>query len=504
MQQPLRLTRTTQTGEKAERFALNYRWMHYFFTDNRSPGNVKVIELQRRGIWIGLALLCQTLACIPPAFSFSQIAQSAWYAIPLEAVSSVLPLGLTLGGFVAMWLAIKPATTHQQYEFVRQHGARWQRTALLRTMLLLVAGLVFCALIVGQLFFAPVYSNDGTSLDTNAAQLLLAGQNPYTSSNILDVAGRFNIQPNWTTPLRVGQFAGMLDYPSEMDFRSTFDTDKKADHAPEFESKVSYPALSFLTLVPIVFFKLGSVIPFYILSYILLVWLAWKAARDELKPWLLLLALANVPMLGEVMGGSLDILYTLLIVLAWLWRDKRWPSALLLGLAIASKQTVWFFVPFYAILVLRQYGFREACLRLTVAGGVALAINLPFIIWNPAAWVSGVLAPMADPMFPLGVGIVSLSSYHLLPYLPSWFYLGLEGSAMVAMLVYYWRICRTCPEAAMFLAVVPLFLAWRSLPSYFCCSAFPLFMLMIAKSKADKAEAVEKNATRRAWRWLSA
>jgi hypothetical protein len=495
MQQPLRLTRTTQIGAKTERFAFKYRWMHAFFTDNRSPGNVKVIELQRRGIWIGLALLCQTLASIPPVFSFSQIAQRAWYALPLEAISSLLPLGLTLGGFVAMWLAIKPATVHQQYEFIRQHGARWQRTALLRTMLLLVVGLVFCVLIVVQLFLPPAYSNDGTSLDTNAAQLLLAGKNPYTDSNILDVARRFAIQPTWTTPLRVGQFADMLDYPSEMDFRSAFDTALKADHAPEFESKVSYPALSFLTLVPIAFFKLGSVVPFYILSYILL---AWKAARDELKPWLLLLALANVPMLGEVMGGSLDILYTLLIVLAWLWRDKRWPSALLLGLAIASKQTVWFFVPFYAILVLRQYGFREACLRLTVAGSMALAINLPFIIWNPAAWLSGVLAPLADPMFPLGVGIVSLSSYHLLPYLPSSFYLGLEGSAMVAMLIYYWRICRTCPEAAMFLAIVPLFLAWRSLPSYFCTSAFPLFVLMIAKHKADSAQ---KDATRKAWKW---
>ena len=39
----------------------------------------------------------------------------------------------------------------------------------------------------------------------------------------------------------------------------------------------------------------------------------------------------------------------------------------------------------------------------------------------------------------------------------------------------------------MFLAVLPLFLAWRSLASYFYCAAFPLFVLMAAKIPANKA-----------------
>jgi hypothetical protein len=33
----------------------------------------------------------------------------------------------------------------------------------------------------------------------------------------------------------------------------------------------------------------------------------------------------------------------------------------------------------------------------------------------------------------------------------------------------------------MLLAVLPLFFAWRSLSSYFYCSAFPLFVLMAAR-----------------------
>ncbi|HEY1352391.1 MAG TPA: glycosyltransferase 87 family protein [Ktedonobacteraceae bacterium] len=484
MEQRLSLTRTTRV--RIPRFALNYRWVRYFFTEERSMDALKIIELQRRAVWIGLALLCQSLVLIAPTLTPGESGQQRWLLLLLHIASGLIPCGLTVGGFFAMWMAIRPATFHQQLEFARQHGAHWQRMALLRTLLLLTIGVVIGVIAIAQWFFPPAYSNDGTSLDTNAAILLLQGKNPYTSSNILDVVRRFNIQPDWTTPLRTGQFAGRLDYPSMVDFRSTFDTALKANQAPEFESRVSYPALAFLTLVPLLFVHITNVFPFYLLSYLCLIWLAWKVARHEMRPWLLLLALANVPMLSAALGGDLDLWYVLLLVVAWLLRDTRWRSAFFLGLALASKQIAWFFVPFYLILVWRQRNLREASLRLVIAGGVALAINAPFIIWDPGAWLAGVLAPMADPMFPLGVGLVNLSASHLLPYLPNWFYLSLEAGAMAAMLVYYWRICRTCPQAALFLAVVPLFLAWRSLPSYFSCTAFPLFALMVAQTKSPR------------------
>lgn len=482
MEQQFGLARTAQS--RVERFLLNHPWMRFFFTEDRSPGALGVIELQRRAVWIALALLCQSLVLIVPTFTIDSTAESTWYLPLLELGAGLIPCALTLCGFFAMWTAIKPATLRQQIELAHQHGARWQKWTLLRTLILPLVSLALIVLAMGQWLAAPpAYSNDGTSLDTNAAQLLLNGENPYTSSSILDVAHHFNIQPTWTTPLRAGQFAGRLDYPSSIDFLSAFDTALKANRAPEFESRVSYPALAFLTLVPLVFFKVANVLPFYVLVYLILVWVAWKVVRNELRPWLLLLALANVPMLSSAIGGNVDIIYILLLVLAWLLREKRWSSALFLGLALASKQIAWFFVPFYVILIWREQNRREACLRLVIAGSLALVINLPFIIWNPGAWLAGVLAPMADPMFPLGVGLVNLSSYHLLPYLPSWVYLSLEASAMAGMLACYWRICRERPEAAMLLAVVPLFLAWRSLPSYFSCTAFPLFLLMAARKK---------------------
>jgi len=331
-------------------------------------------------------------------------------------------------------------------------------------------------------FMTPQYSNDGTSLDANAAALLVQGRNPYTDSNILHLVRQFPIEPYWTTPLRAGQFANRLEYPSMSELRGVLDTDLKAGHAPEFESKVSYPALSFLTLVPFIWLNIYNVLAFYLLCYIALVFIAWKVARPALRPWILLLSVANVSMLGSVVSGNLDIFYALLIVLAWLLRHRGWWSALFLGLALASKQLAWFFIPFYGIMVWRQYNSMEVVRRLTIAAAVALAINLPFILWNPHAWLAGVMAPVADPMFPMGAGLISLSATPLVPVFPQVVYDVLEVGTMLAAFVCYWHICKKHPEAAMLLAVIPLFFAWRSLQSYFYCSAFPLFLLMAAKA----------------------
>ncbi|MBV9614474.1 MAG: DUF2029 domain-containing protein, partial [Ktedonobacteraceae bacterium] len=386
-----------------------------------------------------------------------------------------------LASFFAIWMALRPARSRTKIhrdERKQTTPTLWQRLILITTFGFAIGGSVMLIMGVVQSFSAPQLTNDGTSLDTNAAMLLLEGRNPYTDSNMLDLARKFLPQPDWTTPLRVGQFADRLDYPTLTELRSVLDTDLKAGKAPEFESKVSYPVLSFLTLVPFTLFKNYNVLSFYILSYLALVVVAWKVARPELRPWVVLLSLANVPMWSSTIGGNLDVFYTLLIVLAWLLRDKRWISAICLGLALASKQIAWYFIPFYIIMVLRHYGFKETIYRLTMAAGVGLAVNLPFILWNPHAWLAGIMAPVADPMFPLGIGFISLSTSHVLPYFRPEVYTALEGVAMVLTLIWYWRICKKRPEAAMLFAVLPLFFAWRSLPSYFYCVAYPIFVLM--------------------------
>ncbi len=445
--------------------------MRHFFTEDVSPDNNLIVEMQRRATWIGLALVLQALNEI----------DHNWYIPHLMPFGSLIPFALILGSFYAIWMAFRPTNTRQRKYYTQKHPTHWQRILLICTLLTTIAGSIELGRSTWMCFLPPQFSNDGTSLDTNAAILLVEGRNPYTDSNMLDLARRFPIQPNWTTPLRKGQLANHLDYPSMSDLQSVLDTDLKAKSMLEFESRVSYPSLSFLTLVPFVLFKDYNVLPFYMLSYLLLIAIAWKMARPELRPWVLLLSMANVGMWTSAIGGNLDIFCTLLIIMTWLLRNRRWSSAIFFGIALASKQTAWFFIPFYAIMLFHQYGLKETIYRMTIASSIFLVFNLPFILWNPQAWIAGILTPIDSSMFPMGVGLIGLSVTHLLPYLPQNLYTALEAVAMFVSLAWYWRICRKHPEAAMLLAVLPLFLAWRSLPSYFYGAAFPLYILMAAK-----------------------
>ena len=47
----------------------------------------------------------------------------------------------------------------------------------------------------------------------------------------------------------------------------------------------------------------------------------------------------------------------------------------------------------------------------------------------------------------------------------------------------------------MLLAVLPLFFAWRSLPSYFACAAFPMFILLAARGNTSKGSLPKQTPT---------
>ncbi len=473
--------KNAQSGQKSRRKVRMAMWLTLvsalFFSRDTSPAGAQLRDIQRRACWVALALLLQCLNEI--VYSVLQTIKNSSYndfSAFLKAICIIVPILLIVGSFLALWMAFRSVRSQQQMKHVSP--TRWQYMMLVMSIALACAGVVICCISISKCFAPLQFSNDGTVFDTNAAVLLLKGEDPYSHPALSSVAQHHE---DWTTPLRLGQFKGMLDYPTSAELDKVLNDDLKTGKWVEFESKVSYPAFSFLTLVPLVLVNDHNVLPVYLLSHLVLIGVAWKLARRELRPWILLLAFANIALWTATAGETLDMLYTLFVALTWLYSRQRWWSVLFFGLALASKQIAWYFAPFYFLMLWRQYNLREAVGRLLLAGVIGLLVNLPFILWNPHAWLSGVMAPVADPMFPLGTGLINLSIGHLIPYLPEWFYTLLEGSFYAVLLLYYWRNCRKCPEAAMLLAVIPLFFAWRSLPSYFYCAAFPLLALMMSR-----------------------
>ena len=478
------------------------RWMRLFLIEDVSPGNRSTVELQRRALGIGFAMLLLTgiefgYGFLHFLYGLQSNGQKVWGGSSISIlliVGSLIIFALVLAAFFTLWMAFRPRTPKQQVLRL-QHPTLWQRLFLICVLGLTIGGMVGVTRTVVMSVLPAQFYNDGNTLDINAAFLLIHGRNPYTDSNIMDLIRRFPIQSDWTTPLRQGQFANRLDYPTNSELQTAINNDLKTGQASDLESKVSYPALSFLTLVPFAWLNDYNILPFYLLCHLLLIAIALVFARKALRPWVLVLGVASVYMWTPTFGDTLDMLYTLFVVLAWLLRDHRWRSSLFLGLAIASKQIAWLFVPFYFIMTWRHYGLKEAFRRLVISGCIGLAINLPFILWNPHAWLAGVLAPIMDPMFPLGIGVINLSVDHLLPFFPPWVYTVLEIIALLASLLWYWRLSKEHPESAMLLAVIPFFFAWRSLPSYFYSAAYGLFILLVARRPRDEISTSQKILT---------
>lgn len=309
------------------------------------------------------------------------------------------------------------------------------------------------------------YHNDAIALNDCAARLVLEGRDPYASLDIFDCYAQLGIGADRTTPLRRGEFADLLVYPTDAQLDATWALRQRDGGNVEFVTRPSYPALSFLLITP--FVALGwDTNRLYVLCLIAAMALVVLRTPAGLRPFMLTAVLGAASLAAFTVNGSADLLYVLPLAAAWLWRERRW-SALAYGIAAATKQLAWFFAPFYVIAVVTMHGWREGVRRAAIAAAVFAATNLPFILWHPADWLDGVTTPLSEPMFPRGSGIIFLATNGGLPLLPASAYLALEALCALICLAVAWRSRRGSPELGVVLALVPLFFAWRSLFSYF-------------------------------------
>ena len=211
------------------------------------------------------------------------------------------------------------------------------------------------------------------------------------------------------------------------------------------------------------------------------------------------MAAAHTTLWTTIADGQSNVLDACLILTAWATWRRPWLSALVLGVAVATRQEAWLFTPFYLVLCGCLLGWREATRRLAVIAGVFGLINAPFIALSSHSWLHGVLGPLTDPMFPLGQGAIALATSGVLPLWPRPVYAGLELAALVACLLLYRRLCRRQPGTGPVLALVPVVFAWRSLFTYFYV-ALPLVCLWVflaALPAQDGATGVSRGTVHR-------
>ena len=353
-----------------------------------------------------------------------------WYGAVVGALGPLLT-SVALAGLAVCWLVPTPR-------------ARWFQISTMAAAT--VAVVVPRAVIVAT---RPFYTTDSAAFEQIGARALLHGLNPYTASmsavrNLVSVPNRY-----WTYTIDGGHVA-----------------------------HTSYPAGSFLFAVPAM--ALGEA--HNVVDYVdLAAWVVTGLLVFALLPrslrWLAGLLLLT-PVL-VTMGTDATFL-PFLVLAVWRW-DRygvgdagvaRWIGPVALGLACATKQTPWFFVPFLALGIAfetRRAGRRVAPVVARYLGTVLLvfaAVNLPFALWSPAAWAHGALLPLVEPLVADGQGLVTLATHGLTGGVDLTLLAAAGALAYVSLLVafgaYYPRLKRVWP----ILLPLAFFFATRSLSSY--------------------------------------
>jgi hypothetical protein len=328
---------------------------------------------------------------------------------------------------------------------------------------------------------------DATALTHQATENFLAGKNPYSNTNVVQALLEFNPHPDRVTPLRVGRFANSFPYPTEQELDGVWNLviQNPQQPPPEYVSKLSYPAGSFLLAAP---FVLAGVHDFRIvyLAFVIL-GLAYAAYLIPSNKKLLFIGitLISFDLWNSIADGETgSLVFPFLLLAFMLAKHKFWLSAIFMGIAVATKQTAWFFLPFYLIIIFKNASLSKFGYAVLIIAGVFSAFNLPFMISDLKLWFASIFDPMSGDMFPLGIGIVTLVTsglWHV--YSPLAFDI-IEFCVMAAGFFWYLINYSKYPYAGPVLAITPLFFAWRSLWPYF----FYTVIIILAMMLVDKYE----------------
>jgi len=387
-----------------------------------------------------------------------------WLAVPVAV------LGLTgLLAVVAAWL---PAT---------MLGSRAQHRIGWGVLVMALAGLALWSFF--QVFIAPDYGTDEIAFDQYAAQLALHGVNPYLHS-MAPAFPLFHVSPN--------------GYTFQLNGRPI--------------TTLSYPALAFEAYLPLL--ALGAAtqaavwidVAAWAVSAIVL----YAVLPRQLAP-LAVIVLSLDVYIGYAVGGVTDFLFVPLLVGAAVGWDRfsttrgpaAWRGPILIGLAMAVKQTPWLVVPFVvAGIVLesrRAHGWGRAArdgLRYCGIAAVAFAVpNLPYLIDSPAAWLRGILTPMSSQAVPAGQGLISLSLS--LP-IGGGSLRAYNAAALIVLGAIFACYLATYPAlkpAAFLIPSIVLFFATRSFGSYL------VMLIPPAIAAAATVRRPSRIACWRGWRW---
>ncbi len=441
-----------------------------------------------------------------------------YFAIPMQLLASAIsgigfvlhsPAWSLLGTFIwLVWIAlIFLIVIPQSGNFLNRNIKSLRRSARIIFLTLLVFGLAELLIVVccntlltrndntktGQILssFATGFNyNDSTAMIHQATRNLLDGKKPYASANMAQAVAEFNVPLDRVTVLRVGQLSNSFPSPTDAQLQQVWQEASQNPNQvpPEMETKLNYPAGSFLLLAPFMWLGITDIRIIYLI--IVLAAIAYSAyVIPGPKRFIFISAsLISLDLWNGIANGETGSLVFAFVLLAWVLANRKlWLSAVFMGIAVITKQTAWFFLPFYLILIYKNNGLKQTGLITGTIAGIFLVTNLPFMIENYKMWFVSVFAPMSGKMFPAGVGFVTLvitGSINIRsPFVFDVMEFLVLGGGIIWYFVYYNRYRLMGP----LLAILPLFFAWRSLWPYFFYTGIIIIASILLDTHEDAA-----------------
>lgn len=393
---------------------------------------------------------------------------SAWGEIVAAPSLGVAVVAL-IGGALGLACAVAMAKTEAAL-------------ARLDVWLLVLGLLVLGAWAASTLYGQSGYGTDEAAFEQGAANLLLHGHDPY-GANLLGALSEYAVPGKYATYTMSGGLVSTLGYPA-------------------------------LPLLIVAFFvKLtggGQAVP--IADVVVLMIAAVVMFKALPSGWR---ALAVVVCVGfpifagfAVSGLNMVIMMAALIAVAHRWMSTGESGALTrgdqlracaFGLALATNQLAWFVAPFLLsgiFLARRSHLGRRGALRVSAAYvGLATvtfaAINAPFFLWEPGAWLGGVTAPLTQHAIPYGQGVVGLTLFLRIGGGAIDAYAYAAGCLYVALLIAYAMRFRDLGRCCFVFPAVALFMSGRSLSGYWTILVAVMLVSVFAADEHTVARAAQ-------------
>lgn len=283
---------------------------------------------------------------------------------------------------------------------------RYLQYIMISTLLLISILIVIIGMSVKTIY------TDELAIEVLSSKRLLDGLNPYGFHFGISALKAYGVSLSALTPTINGSYISTLQYPD----------------------------LMILLLIPFVVFHVNPDALLFLFTVILIFIIAYEFISKELTfmvPLAVAIVFFNINLLFFSYEGITDIVWVVFLTLSLTFLQKKYVPGIFLGLSIAAKQLPVFIIPFLLIYVYKKYGIHKVLQVILFTVATFTLVNLPFIIQNPAIFISAVVAPENTPILGIGFGLSQVYFSGYLPFADREFFTVLMLSVWAFLVILY-------------------------------------------------------------------